>query len=92
MDFAKSISFKSLGENTTFLLRWQYQPYATEVQSDLLEGTTFEMLPLVVCTKGPIYKKGIETLLHTSYFLGIADPVHLDLMSAGSPCTRRSIP
>ena len=27
------------------------------VQSDLLDGTAFEVLPLVVCTKGPMYKK-----------------------------------
>ena len=40
------------------------------VQSDLLDRTAFEALPLVLCTKGPIY------CIHfaPSYFLGIADP------------------
>ena len=36
------------------------------VQSDLLDGTAFEALPLVVCTKDPIYKKGVDTSLHPS--------------------------
>ena len=43
------------------------------VQSDLLDGTAFEALPLVVCTKVPMYKKSIH-LASSFYFLGIADP------------------
>ena len=37
------------------------------VQSDLLDRIAFEALPLVVCTKGPMYKKVVDTS-------GIADP------------------
>ena len=36
------------------------------VQSDLLDRIAFEALPLVVCTKGPMYKKLVDTLLHPS--------------------------
>ena len=34
-------------------------------------GQPSKALPLVVCTKGPIYKKNVDTSLHP---LGIADP------------------
>ena len=36
------------------------------VQSDLLDRIAFEALPLVVCTKGPMYKKVEDTSLHPS--------------------------
>ena len=36
------------------------------VQSDLLDRTAFEALSLVVCTKGPMYKKLVHTSLHPS--------------------------
>ena len=36
------------------------------VQSDLLDGRAFEALPLVACTKCPIYKKCVDTSLHPS--------------------------
>ena len=36
------------------------------VQSGLLDGIFLEALLLVVCTKGPIYKKGVDTSLHPS--------------------------
>ena len=60
MDFAKSISFKSYG---IFLLHWHCRPY---VHADLLDGTAFKALSLVACTKGPMYKKGVDTSLHPS--------------------------
>ena len=42
------------------------------VQSDLLDRTAFEALQLVVCTKGPMYKKVVDTSLHPStYFMEI---------------------
>ena len=31
------------------------------VQSDLLDRIAFGALPLVVCTKGPMYKKLVDT-------------------------------
>ena len=34
---------------------------AHTVQSDLLDGTAFKALPLVVCSKDLIYKKGVDT-------------------------------
>ena len=44
------------------------------VQSDLLVGTAFEALSLVVCTKGPMYKNSVGRHFAPSfYFLGIAD-------------------
>ena len=36
------------------------------VQSDLLDRTAFEALPLVVCTKGSMYKELVDTSLHPS--------------------------
>ena len=36
------------------------------VQSDLLDRIAFEALPQVVCTKGPMYKKVVDTSLHPS--------------------------
>ena len=37
------------------------------VQSDILDRTVFEALPaLVVCTKGPMYKKLVDTSHHPS--------------------------
>ena len=36
------------------------------VQSDLLDRPAFEALPLVVCIKGPMYKKVVVTSLHPS--------------------------
>ena len=36
------------------------------VQFDLLDRIAFEALPLVVCTKGPMYKKVVDTSLHPS--------------------------
>ena len=65
MDLA---SFKSYGEkNPDFfsalaLLALQQ----LRVQSDLLDGTAFEALPLVACTKGLMYKKSVGALLHPS--------------------------
>ena len=38
----------------------------TRVQSDLLNRIAFEALPLVVCTKGLMYKKHVDTSLHPS--------------------------
>ena len=35
-------------------------------QSDLLDRIAFEALPLVVCTKDPMYKKVVDTSLHPS--------------------------
>ena len=68
MDFAKSVSFK--------LKLWQkYYFFAAlalsavrrlRVHSDILDGTAFEALPLVVCAKGPMYEKCIDTSLHPS--------------------------
>ena len=61
MDFAKSALFKSYGENYFFAV---LSLRRLRVQSDLLDGTAFKALPLVVCTKGPIYKASVDTLLH----------------------------
>ena len=36
------------------------------VQFNLLDRIAFETLPLVVCTKGPMYKKVVDTSLHPS--------------------------
>ena len=36
------------------------------VQCDLLDRIALEALPLVVCTKGPMYKKVVDTSLHPS--------------------------
>ena len=35
-------------------------------QSDLLDGTAFKALSLVVCMKGPMYKKRVDASLHSS--------------------------
>ena len=35
-------------------------------QSDLLDRIAFKALPLVVCTKGLMYKKVVDTSLHPS--------------------------
>ena len=64
MDLAKSVSFKSYGENTTFFAALALS--ALRRLRDLLDGIAFEALPLVVFTKGPIYKKGVDTSLHPS--------------------------
>ena len=45
------------------------------VQSDLLDRIAFEALPpLVVCTKGPMYKKSCRHFAPSFNYLGIADP------------------
>ena len=54
MDFAKSVWIK-LWRKTTFFAALALR--RLRVQSDLLDRTAFEALPLVLCTKGPIYKK-----------------------------------
>ena len=66
MDFAKNVSFKSYGKIQLFCCAGTVDPGRLRVHSDLLDGTAFEALPLVVCTKGPIYKKGVETSLYPS--------------------------
>ena len=58
MDFAKSVSFKSYGERTTFFALSALR--RLKFQSDLLDGTALEALSLVVCTKGPIYKESAD--------------------------------
>ena len=63
MDFAKRVSFKSDGKNTTFCCAGTVSPTMTRVQSDLLDGTA---LTLVVYTMGPIYQKSVDTSLHPS--------------------------
>ena len=40
------------------------------VQSDLLDRTAFKALPLVVCTKVPMYKKLVDISLHPSISWG----------------------
>ena len=40
------------------------------VQYDLLDWIAFEALPLVVCIKGPMYKKLVDTSLHPCTFWG----------------------
>ena len=55
-----------------------------KVQSDLLDRIAFEALLLVVCTKGPMYKKSCRYLAPSFYFLVIADPT--------STCCRQVLP
>ena len=63
MDFAKSVSFKSYGEKNYFFAVLALSTLQQlRVHADLLDGTAFEVLPLVVCTKGPMHKKGVDTL------------------------------
>ena len=63
MDFAKSVWIKSYGEKLVFCCAGNVGP---TVQSDLLDRIAFDALPLVVCTKGPMYKKVVDTSLHPS--------------------------
>ena len=42
----------------------------TTTEADLMDGTAFEVVPLVVFTKVPMYKH-----LTLSYFMGIVDPI-----------------
>ena len=60
MDFAKSVCIKSYGKFAALALLALRR---LRVQSDLLDRTAFEALPLVVCTKGPIYQKLVNTSL-----------------------------
>ena len=62
MDFTKSVSFKTYGDFFTALALLALR--RLRFQFDLQGRTAFEVLPLVVCTKGPIYKKSVDTLLH----------------------------
>ena len=71
MDFAKSVWIKVMAKNYFFAALAMSALRRLRVQSDLLDRIAFEALPLVVCTKGPMYKKVVDTSLH---FLGIADP------------------
>ena len=67
MDFSKSVSFESYGEKNYFFAALALSALRRlRVQSDFLDGTAFEALPLVVCTKGPMYKKCVDALLHSS--------------------------
>ena len=67
MDFAKSVSFKSYGKKNYFFAALALSALRRlRVQSDLLDRTAFEALPLLACTKGPIYKKSVDTSLHPS--------------------------
>ena len=66
MDFAKSVWIKSYGENYFFAALAMSTLQRLRFQSDLLDRTAFEALPLVVCTKGPMYKKVVDTSLHPS--------------------------
>ena len=63
MDFAKSVWIKSYGENYFFAVLVMSALQRLRVQSDLLDRPA---LPLVVCTKGPMYKKVVDTSLHPS--------------------------
>ena len=55
MDFAKSVSFKSYGEKNYFFAALALLTLRQlRVQSDLLDGTAFKTLFLVVCAKGPM--------------------------------------
>ena len=65
MDFTKSVSFKSYGEKNYFFASLALSALRIlRIHSDLLDGTAFEALPLVVCTKGSIYEK-VWTLCST---------------------------
>ena len=66
MDFAESIWIKSYGENYWFAALAMSALRRLRVQSDLLDRTAFEALPLVLCTKRLIYKKVVDTSLHPS--------------------------
>ena len=62
---AKNYFFAALAMSALRRLRFQ---------SDLLDRIAFEALPLVVFTKGPMYKKSCRHFAPSFYFLGIADP------------------
>ena len=67
MDFAKALRSKVMAKKTTFFAALALSALRRpRVQSDLLDGTAFKALPLVVCTKGPINKKSVDTSLHPS--------------------------
>ena len=67
MDFAKSVWIKSYGKKTNFFAVLAMSALRRlKVQSDLLDRIAFEALPLVVCTKGLMYKKLVDTSLHPS--------------------------
>ena len=66
MDFTRSISFKSYGEKLLFAALALLALRRLRVHADLLDGTAFEALSLVVCAKGPMYKKGVDTSLQPS--------------------------
>ena len=63
MNFTKSVWIKSYGEKLLFSCAGNVR---LRVQSDLLDRIAFEALPLVVCTKGLMYKKVVDTSLHPS--------------------------
>ena len=65
MDFTKSVCIKSYGEKLLFCCAGNVGR-RLRVQSDLLDRIAFEALPLVVCTKGPMCKKAVDTSLHPS--------------------------
>ena len=65
MDFAKSVSFKSYGKKNYFFAAMALSALRRlRVQSDLLDGTAFEALLMVVFTKGPMFKNSVDTLLN----------------------------
>ena len=44
-------------------------PMMTEGPVYLLDGTAFEALPLVVCAKGQMNKKSVDTYVAPSFYL-----------------------
>ena len=55
------MDFAGYGEKLLFCCAGNVGP------SDLLDRIAFEALPLVVCTKGPMYKKVVDTDPSTSW-------------------------
>ena len=74
MDFAKSVWIKVMAKNYFFAALAMSALRRLRFQSDLLDRIAFEALPLVVFTKGPMYKKSCRHFAPSFYFLGIADP------------------
>ena len=66
MDFAKSAWIKVMAKKLFFAALAMSALRRLRVQSYLLDRIVFEALPLVVCTKGPMYKKFVDTSLHPS--------------------------
>ena len=60
----KAFGSKVMAKNYFFCCAGNVGP--TRVQSDLLNKIAFEALPLVVCTKGLMYKNVVDTSLHPS--------------------------